>query len=95
MYQTDPPRSPKDVLPTMYGLPSEDPEEPGLLDQFHILQPRLLDETFCPPNYPSDRIFVASDTAVEQQRQFAEIERQHAERLIAQLRSLGVEPDLD
>ena len=61
MYQTDPPRSPKDVLPTMYDLPSEDPEEPGLPDQFHILQPRLLDETFCPPNYPSDRIFVASD----------------------------------
>ncbi|RCJ18307.1 hypothetical protein A6770_06975 [Nostoc minutum NIES-26] len=53
MYQTDPPRSPKDVLPTMYDLPSEDPEEPGLPDQFHILQPRLLDETFCPPNYPS------------------------------------------
>ena len=49
MYQTDPPRSPKDVLPTMYDLPSEDPEEPGLPDQFHLLQPRLLDETFRPP----------------------------------------------
>jgi Uma2 family endonuclease len=61
MHQTDPPRSPKDVLPTMYDLPSEDPEEPGLPDQFHLLQPRLLDETFRPPNYPSDQIFVASD----------------------------------
>ncbi len=61
MYQTDPPRSPKDVLPTMYDLPSEDPQEPGLPDQFHLLQPRLLDETFRPPNYPSDEIFVASD----------------------------------
>jgi Uma2 family endonuclease len=61
MYQTDPPRSPKDVLPTMYDLPSEDPEEPGLPDQFHLLQPRLLDETFRPQNYPSDEIFVASD----------------------------------
>ena len=54
MYQTDPPRSPKDVLPTMYDLPSEDPDEPGLPDQFHLLQPRLLNETFRPPNYLSD-----------------------------------------
>lgn len=61
MYQTDPPRSPKDVLPTMYDLPSEDPQEPGLPDQFHLLQPRLLDETFRPQNDPSDQIFVASD----------------------------------
>jgi Uma2 family endonuclease len=61
MYQTDPPRSPKDVLPTMYDLPSENPEEPGLPDQFHIFQPRLLDETFRPPNYPPDQILVASD----------------------------------
>ncbi|MBD2626812.1 Uma2 family endonuclease [Trichormus variabilis] len=61
MYQIDPPRSPKDVLPTMYDLPSEDCEEPGLPDQFHLLQPRLLDETFRPANYPSDQIFVASD----------------------------------
>jgi uncharacterized protein (DUF3084 family) len=31
----------------------------------------------------------------EQERQKAEQERQKTERLIAQLRSLGVEPDLD
>ncbi|MBD2203149.1 Uma2 family endonuclease [Calothrix sp. FACHB-1219] len=61
MYQTDPPRSPKDYLPTMYDLPSEDPEEPGLPDQFHIFQPRLLEETFRPPNYPQEQILVASD----------------------------------
>lgn len=61
MYQTDPPRSPKDVLPTMYDLKSEDPEEPGLPDRVHIFQPRLLDETFRPPNYPPDQILVASD----------------------------------
>ncbi|MBF2005681.1 MAG: Uma2 family endonuclease [Chlorogloeopsis fritschii C42_A2020_084] len=61
MYQTDPPRPPKEVLPTMYDLPSEDPKEPGLPDQFHLLQPRLLDETFRPANYPSDQILVASD----------------------------------
>ena len=26
----------------MYDLPSEDPEEPGLPDEFHDLQPQLL-----------------------------------------------------
>jgi len=25
--------------PTMYDLPSEDPQEPGLPDEFHSLQP--------------------------------------------------------
>ena len=39
---------PKSQLPTMYDLPSEDPEEPGLPDEFHIYQPRLLSETFRP-----------------------------------------------
>jgi Uma2 family endonuclease len=61
MYQTDPPRPPKEVLPTMYDLPSEDPQEPGLPDEFHIFQPQLLRETFLPPNYPEEQVFVASD----------------------------------
>ncbi len=61
MQQTDPPRSPKEFLPTMYDLPSESSEEPGLPDQFHLLQPRLLDQTFCPPTYPPDQVFTASD----------------------------------
>jgi Uma2 family endonuclease len=61
MYQTDPPLSPKETLPTMYDLKSEDPQEPGLPDVFHIYQPRLLEDTFRPPSYPQDRIFVASD----------------------------------
>lgn len=61
MYQTDPPRPPKEYLPTMYDLPSEDPQEPGVPDEFHILQPQLLRETFFPPGYPPDRVFVASD----------------------------------
>jgi hypothetical protein len=26
----------------MHDLPSEDPEEPGLPDEFHLLQPELL-----------------------------------------------------
>lgn len=46
MYQTDPPQPPQETLPTMYDLPSEDPEEPGLPDEFHAFQPQLLRETF-------------------------------------------------
>jgi Uma2 family endonuclease len=61
MYQIDPPLSPKEVLPTMYDLKSEDPEEPGLPDEFHIYQPQLLRETFRPPTYSPDEVFVASD----------------------------------
>ncbi|MGB7440595.1 MAG: Uma2 family endonuclease [Coleofasciculaceae cyanobacterium] len=61
MFQTDPPRSPKEVLPTMYDLPSEDPKEPGLPDEFHDLQAELLRLTFSPPNYSADQVFVASD----------------------------------
>jgi Uma2 family endonuclease len=61
MYQTNPPRPPQETLPTMYDLPSEDPEEPGLPDEFHLVQPRLLDETCRPPNYAPDAIFTASD----------------------------------
>lgn len=59
--QTDPPRSPRETLPTMYDLPSEDPEESGLPDEFHYYQPQLLRETFQPPAYTPDAIFVASD----------------------------------
>ena len=44
--QTDPPRHPCEILPTMYDLPSEDPKEPGLPDEFHDYQPQLLRETF-------------------------------------------------
>lgn len=62
--QTDPPRSPRETLPTMYDLPSEDPEEPGLPDQFHEFQPQLLRETFRPPNVQPDRFFVAADMYV-------------------------------
>ena len=51
MYQTDALNDPKKVLPTMYDLPSEDPEEPGLPDEFHDFQPHLLRKTFHPANY--------------------------------------------
>jgi hypothetical protein len=43
--QTDPPLPPKLTLPTMYDLPSDNPEKPGLPDEFHDLQPQLLSRT--------------------------------------------------
>ncbi|MEH2328018.1 Uma2 family endonuclease [Nostoc sp.] len=61
MYQTDPPRPAKETLPTMYDLPSEYPEDSGLPDEFHILQPRLLGDTFSPPKYPLDQVLVGTD----------------------------------
>jgi Uma2 family endonuclease len=59
--QVDPPRSPREILPTMYDLPSEDPEEPGLPDEFHDLQPQLLSRTLQLNGYPRDNCFTASD----------------------------------
>jgi Uma2 family endonuclease len=59
--QADPPRSPKETLPTMYDLPSEDPEEPGLPDEFHLWQAELCSATFRPPTYSPEQVFVASD----------------------------------
>lgn len=60
MYPRQPP-SPKDTLPTMYDLPSEYPEEPGLADEFHDFQPQLLRETCQPPTYPADQVFIGAD----------------------------------
>ncbi len=48
-------------LPTMYDLPSEDPKEPGLPDEFHYYQPQLLRETFQPPDIPEAERFVGTD----------------------------------
>lgn len=59
--QSEPIYPPRETLPTMYDLPSEDPEEPGLPDEFHDLQPELLRWTFAPPNYPPERLFCGSD----------------------------------
>lgn len=61
MYQTNPPPTSRDYLPTMYDLPSEDPEEPGLPDEFHEFQPQLLRETCQPPNYHPQAIFIGTD----------------------------------
>jgi Uma2 family endonuclease len=59
--QEDPPRSPRETLPTMYDLPSEFPEEPGLPDVFHDLQPQLLSRTLRLTDYSQDNYFTASD----------------------------------
>jgi len=59
--QSEPPRPARETLPTMYDLPSENPEEPGLPDEFHDLQPELLRFTFRPPNYPAEQLFCGSD----------------------------------
>ena len=59
MYVPDSQPSQTKVLPTMYDLPSEDPEEPGLPDEFHDFQPELLRLTCRPPNHPPEQIFIA------------------------------------
>src|SRR3989475_12867996 len=78
--QTDPPRSPRETLPTMYDLPSEDPEEPGL-PQEHQWAER-----------ERQRAEQERQRAEQAQQQAAQ-ERQRAERLIAQLKALGIEPE--
>ena len=45
----------------MYDLPSEDPEEPGLPDEFHNLQPQLLSRTLRLTGYSRENCFTASD----------------------------------
>ena len=59
--QTDPPRSPRETLPTMYDLPSEFPDEPGLPDEFHALQPQLLSATLHLSHYSADTYFTGMD----------------------------------
>jgi Uma2 family endonuclease len=59
MHQRSPAASP--ALPTMYDLPSEDPQEPGLPDEFHDLQPQLLSRTLRLSQYSSSEIYTASD----------------------------------
>lgn len=54
MYQTDPPRSPQETMPTMYDLPSKLVGESGLPDEFHRIQADLLSETCQPLTYSSE-----------------------------------------
>jgi Uma2 family endonuclease len=52
---------PAAALPTMYDLPSEDPEELGLPDLFHDFQPKLLRETCIPSTYLQSEVFIGAD----------------------------------
>jgi hypothetical protein len=51
----------RELLPTMYDLPSETVGESGLPDSFHPVQARLLSETCLPPRYPEGNFFMATD----------------------------------
>lgn len=59
--QTDPPRSPRQTLPSMYDLPSEFPEELGLPDEFHDLQPSLLSRALSLSGYSRTEYFTGTD----------------------------------
>ena len=59
--QSDPPRPAAEILPTMYDLPSENPEEPGLPDEFHDHQPELLSITLKLTDYSADSYFTGKD----------------------------------
>ncbi len=60
---------PQKPWPTMYDLPSDNPEDSGVPDMFHNQQPQLLKETFQPPTYASDNFFVAADLNLYYDRQ--------------------------
>ena len=51
----------KTLLPTMYELPSENPEDPGLPDEFHDLQPQLLSATLRLTDVAQNQIFTGTD----------------------------------
>ena len=52
---------PRHPMPTMYDLPSENPEDPGLPDDFHSLQAILLLLTFQPFNWDPEMIYSQID----------------------------------
>ncbi len=61
LLSSQPPWFPRPLLlPTMYDLPSENPEDSGLPDLFHGLQPQLLDETLSLPQFAPQ--FVEEET---------------------------------
>jgi Uma2 family endonuclease len=57
--QSDPQFPPHLNLPTMYDLPSENPEESGFPDEFHFFQPLLLHYTFQPTNWNPHLVYNA------------------------------------
>jgi len=61
MYNYPVPKPSREKLPTMFDLPSENPEESGLPDEFHPAQAQLLRETFRSPVVPDENIFIGTD----------------------------------
>jgi Uma2 family endonuclease len=61
MYDVEPYLKKQTPLPTMYDLPSENPEDPGLPDELHLIQPQLLRETCKLPTYPNNEVFIGAD----------------------------------
>ncbi len=59
--QAEAPLDPRQSLPTMYYLPSEDPKEPGLPDTFHLDRSQLLEFTFLPAGCDAEQVFTASE----------------------------------
>ncbi|MEM7796592.1 MAG: Uma2 family endonuclease [Cyanobacteria bacterium P01_C01_bin.118] len=59
--QSDPPRPASEILPTMYDLPSENPEESGLPDEFHDHQPELLSITLKLADYSANNYFTGKN----------------------------------
>ena len=55
------PISPKESLPTMYDLPSEEIGDSGLPDEFHLLQLQILQNSFKSPKYYPNHQFSAID----------------------------------
>ena len=60
----NPSAAPLESLPTMYDLPSEYPDEPGLPDEFHDLQPQLLSRTLQLRDYAANNRFTGTDLNV-------------------------------
>ncbi len=61
MYEPIPPRPAFETLPTMYDLPSEEVGDPGLPDEFHIIQTDFLKKTCRLPHKNRDEYFIAID----------------------------------
>ena len=59
--QPKPPLPPRETLPTMYDLPSENPEDSGLPDEFHDLQPQFLSATLRLRSYDKSQVFTGTD----------------------------------
>jgi hypothetical protein len=59
--QTTVQQSNRSAFPTMHDLPSENPLESGLPDEFHGLQPQLLADTVHLRDYDKSKIFHSFD----------------------------------